>query len=69
MAGLGAGQCAPVLAAVKQRALDGGCGPTLVKGAGAERGLGRVWWRRVVGGGSVVIQRSREALDCLDRIR
>jgi hypothetical protein len=37
-------ECAPVLAAVKQRALDGGCGPVPVKGAGGdlENGPARV---------------------------
>jgi hypothetical protein len=34
-------QCAPVLAAVKQKALDGGCGPVLVEGAGNDRENGR----------------------------
>jgi hypothetical protein len=34
-------ECAPVLAAVKPRALDGGCGPALMEGAGngQENGL------------------------------
>ena len=34
-------QCAPVLAAVKQGALDGGCGPALVMGAGTGLGNGQ----------------------------
>jgi hypothetical protein len=49
---LPARQCAPVLAAVKQTALDGSCGPALVKGAGNDLEIGWLWRRRVVGGGS-----------------
>ena len=30
-------QCAPVLAVVKQRALDDGCGPAVMEGAGSDQ--------------------------------
>jgi hypothetical protein len=42
----------PVLAAVKQTALDGVSGPVPMESAGSDQGMGWLSWRKVVGGGS-----------------
>ena len=47
-----AGECAPVLPAVKHSPLDGGCGPAPIRGGGSNRGNGMACWRRVAGSGS-----------------
>jgi len=45
-------KCAPVLAVVKQTALDDGCGPAWTGGAGSNLKNGPACWHRLVDGGS-----------------
>ena len=45
-------KCAPVLAVVKQTALDDGCGPAWTGGAGSKLKNGPACWHRLVDGGS-----------------
>jgi hypothetical protein len=45
-------ECVPVLAIVKQAALDDVCGPALTQGAGYAQEKGVAVWRKVIGDGS-----------------